>query len=281
MEIDNIDKVAVGHYNIFVIKKDGTVWGLGYNRYGELGLGTSDLGDKYQFVQIPIDNVKNIYCGCCVQYAVKYDGTVYSTGWGNNGVLGTGSNQSYVFTKVDIDDVKKISITYNTAFVLKNDGTLYSCGYNEHGESATGYTSYCLYKFYKVPLSNNVKIKDVVCGNFGHTMVLDTDNNLYSTGYNANGQLGIGNTNNINRFIKVPVTDVKKILDLGYETSFILKNDNTIWGCGMNTYGNLGLGYFSTRSTVFVQIPDLLYIPDGYALHSQKTLVNLLSANNL
>ena len=58
---NDIDYVSCGAYHIVLLKKDGTLWGAGYNGNGQLGLG--DNTNRNVFTQIEIDNIKQVYCG--------------------------------------------------------------------------------------------------------------------------------------------------------------------------------------------------------------------------
>ena len=88
-----------------------------------------------------------------------------------------------------------------------------------------------------------------------HSLILKNDGTLWSAGYNEQGQLGLGDTNNRTTFTKVTTTNINDIKSVycGYQHTFILKNDGTLWGCGNNYYGNLGLGDTTNRVT-FTQI---------------------------
>ena len=86
------------------------------------------------------------------------------------------------------------------------------------------------------------EIKQIACG-VAHTMILKTDGSLYSCGNNANGQLGLGNTNHTKKITKVTANinkDVDKVACGSYFT-IIIKNDGTVWGAGDNQYGQLGM----------------------------------------
>ena len=39
--------IAAGEYQSMVLKADGTVWATGYNRYGQLGDGTTSSKDSF------------------------------------------------------------------------------------------------------------------------------------------------------------------------------------------------------------------------------------------
>jgi alpha-tubulin suppressor-like RCC1 family protein len=79
--------------------------------------------------------------------------------------------------------------------------------------------------------------------------------NLYTWGYNAYGQLGLGNTTD--RFVpNLSNTGVTKVYSHasnnhrtdGYTRLFILKGGE-LWGCGYNAFGQLGDGSQTNRSS--------------------------------
>ena len=87
-----------------------------------------------------------------------------------------------------------------------------------------------------------------------HSLILKNDGTLWGTGYNTNGQLGLGDTINRNIFTQVTTNaDNIKQVYCGYFHTFMLKNDGTLWSCGNNQYGQLGLGDTTNRTT-FTQI---------------------------
>ena len=87
-----------------------------------------------------------------------------------------------------------------------------------------------------------------------HSLILKNDGTLWGTGYNKNGQLGLGDTTDRTTFTQVTTNanDIKSIY-CGENHTLILKNDGTLWGCGLNTSGQLGLGDGNNRTT-FTQI---------------------------
>ena len=135
------------------------------------------------------------------------------------------------------------------SFVLKNDGTLWGCGYNANGELGLGDGTNRT-TFTKIT-TNTDNIKSIYCGS-NHTIILKSDGTLWGTGYNALGQLGLGDKNDRTIFTKI-TNDVKSVY-CGQSHTFILKNDDTLWGCGVNTSNQLGLGEDANNKTTFTQI---------------------------
>ena len=82
------------------------------------------------------------------------------------------------------------------------------------------------------------------------TIVLKSDGTVWTWGGNANGKLGIGETNTVRALVPVEVHGASNVLFLnsvqaimGGETHYVaLKSDGTIWSWGWNGLGELGDG---------------------------------------
>ena len=73
-----------------VLKKDGTVWSWGWNKYGQLGDGKTE--NRSRPAQIPgLTGVKAVACGANHSVILRSDGSVWT--WGSNyfGQLGDGT----------------------------------------------------------------------------------------------------------------------------------------------------------------------------------------------
>ena len=112
----------------FILKNDGTVYGTGYNDYGQLGLGNTN--DKNTFTQVNTNaqNVKSIVCGNSYTFILKKDGTAYSVGYNRYGQLGLGDNtDKSTFTQVNIDNVKSTNdMIQPVLFLIKSLSKYYT-----------------------------------------------------------------------------------------------------------------------------------------------------------
>jgi alpha-tubulin suppressor-like RCC1 family protein len=93
----------------------------------------------------------------------------------------------------------------------------------------------------------------VSCGS-NHTMIVTENTNLiYGTGYNYNGRLGFGDTQDRSTFCLVPFVDKGKITQFacGSYHTILLVNDTDLYVAGRNFYGQLGLGTNRTEQTTF------------------------------
>ena len=112
------------------------------------------------------------------------------------------------------------------------------------GSSLQGYVT----KWYAIGIGEEDtalgNAKQVVCGN-GHTILLKNDGSLWSCGFGAYDELGLGSTDKKSTFTKVTTNinnDVKQVVGAAQNT-FIIKNDGSLWACGYNGFGNLGVSY--------------------------------------
>ncbi|VIF89650.1 beta-lactamase-inhibitor protein II [Clostridioides difficile] len=204
VNIDNVKDVVCGENYTFIIKYDGTVWATGKNDLGQLGLGNNTTTDV--FTKVNIDNVKNIYCTHVSTFILKYDGTVWATGKNDLGQLGLGNNINInTFTKIPIDNVKQVACAADHTMVLKNDDTLWGTGRNNVCQLGMPNTTLEYNTFTKAD-TNIGKIIYVNVGN-SYTQVVTSNGFLYSVGDNGEGQLGLGNTTNVNVFTR-PTIDL-------------------------------------------------------------------------
>lgn len=115
-------------YSLF-LKKDGTVWGWGVNRDGQLGDGTNI--DRIKPVQAQgLEQIKEISSYGGSSLALKEDGTVWA--WGNNlyGQLGTSREDGNLASKVPgLTEIIAIEAGSSCNVALKKDGTVWAWGY--------------------------------------------------------------------------------------------------------------------------------------------------------
>lgn len=97
-------------------------------------------------------------------------------------------------------------------------------------------------------------MKAIAASGYG-SFVVKTDGTLWVAGYNANGQLGLGDTANRSWLTLVSqLGNQAAAVAAGEYHTLALKTDGTLWATGWNTSGQLGLGH-ATSSKAFVQVP--------------------------
>lgn len=249
--MDDIKEITTSRNTMFIVKNDGTAYATGNNNYGQLGLG--DTINRNKFTQINLDNIKKISTSIDgnTTFAIRNDGTLYSTGLNTKGQLGLGDivNRN-TFTKVNIQNVRDIVLGTTHSHAIKDDNTLYSCGENNHGQLGLGSESNHP-DVLTFTVNNITNVRDVYCSDTTTFIVKDT-NIAYCCGYNNNSQLGMGNTTDQYSFIKC-MENVKEVIPNEINT-YIITIYNTAYSTGLNTDYCLGLNSNSNQSS-FSEIP--------------------------
>jgi alpha-tubulin suppressor-like RCC1 family protein len=123
-------------------------------------------------------------------------------------------------------------------------GTAMGWGYNFSGQVGSGATSevgpcYCIAT--PTAVINLAGVVEIA-GGYEHGLALLTDGTVKSWGYNSEGQLGVGSTDN--RLQSVPVPGLSNVVAVagGGEHSLALLANGTVMTWGENIYGALGIG---------------------------------------
>lgn len=128
------------------------------------------------------------------------------------------------------------------------------------------------------------KILGLGCGSY-HTVIW-AGNDLYVSGNNERGQLGLGDITNRHEFVCVILPEniqIKQVSCGSYHTA-ILANDYKLYVTGSNDFGELGIGQeaSSLRSiSVFTMVPlnvDIIKVACGSSHMIVLTLTNLAYA---
>ena len=186
-----------------ILKNDGTLWGCGNNQYGQLGLGDTTNRNTFTQITANADDIKSVYCGWNHTLILKNDGTLWGCGQNNFYELGLEDTANRnIFTQIatNVDNIKEIYCGTNHTFILENDGTLWGCGRNDYGQLGLGDNNNRT-TFTQITTNTN-NIKEIYCG-YDHTIILKNDGTLWSTGYNGDGRLGLGDTNSRYTFTQV------------------------------------------------------------------------------
>ena len=111
--VNDIKSVYYCSYQTFILKNDNTLWSVGYNEFGQLGLG--DTTNRYTFTQITTnaDNIKSFPN----QYNIPTIIKVYDL---NTGLIETLDTNN--FKNIPVDKFEKIKVLYTNP-----DGTYINC----------------------------------------------------------------------------------------------------------------------------------------------------------
>ena len=258
--------------NTGVIRKDGTVWVSGDNTYGQIGNSgntsatyLSKMGDGFlnypeKVITVGVDKSQKINP---LLFNIQDDMNVYTDSTTKVGTLNyeiedsniaelttlgmiTGKQQGItkikvtdtstkrttsIWVKVVNDSNIQVSLGYKFSVALKQDGTVWSWGQNNDGELGLGNTTE--YSEPQQITDIKEKITDVKTGYY-HSIALTEKGEVYTWGYNGNGQLGNGTRED--SLVPVKVTGLENITKVNaykYMTIALTQNGEVYaWGSG-------------------------------------------------
>ena len=248
-------QVTEGHTNqmwTMAIKTDSTLWAMGKNTNGQLGLG--DTTNRSVPTQVGSDAV----WGAVKQagnstIGLRRDGTIYGWGLNTTGSSGTGNTTQYS-SPVQIgsaDDWVEIGGGYNHGLAINSSGELFRWGQNvstwpSGGDRTSPEQEGSLTNWGRHSTRTDHPIAHQVWMAMGF---VKSDGTLWTWGYGSWGKLGHGNTTNYNVPTQVGGLSNWTKIEMGSLHGAALKQDGTIWTWGRGGVGALGHNNTSDRSS--------------------------------
>lgn len=242
--MDNVEKVCVGACAVLILTKGGNLYGFGKNIWGELGEGSHDIiyekpeiiaenvadmnvhyenliystrsgevfitqsefNDKtgkslpYELIKIS-DSGKSVSSGEWFFLFISDNNDLYGYGRNRLGNMGNGFEDFLIETTKLKSGVKKAWGDFDYSLIISTENILYGSGdgyrgnYIERGEE-----EYFAAEYTKI-MDNVADISS----NLGSNMLITTDGELYVSGYNVNGELGMGDIKRVDGFTKLNI----------------------------------------------------------------------------
>lgn len=230
---------------IFFIDELGNLWGYGCNTYGTLGLGNV-INKKKEFSEIEIVDKER---DCKI---VKVESTLYNTMVldEKGDIWITGSHNYFgrlyniegrcYFTKIDIIKnnmpirMSSIYCGKRTAFCIDEKGKIWGCGRNNCGQLGIGD---CEWRENFQEISNNFNTRIVSMSlTINNTLALDDEGNVWATGANEHGSLGLGNHKKSVVFQKALIPKPITLISNFENYSKVVDTDGNIWISGQNNF---------------------------------------------
>lgn len=249
--------ISAGYAHSLAIKKDGSLWGFGYNIFGQINESVQQvipepvlIDSNHVWIQVEAGGLHST--------AVTADGKLYTWGFNGDGELGNGTTVNSTSPGL-IDSAHTyimVSAGTQATYGLRSDSTLWSWGFN--GNNELGIDTTLSKSTLPLQIGDDTDWAWVEAGSvFG--MALKSDSSLYAWGSNIFGQLGIGNKMNQAIPVKVDGNNWNQVaLATGVITqqgifgghSLGLKGNNkVICATGANYAGQLGDSTTSQRLT--------------------------------
>lgn len=213
-----------------LLKRDGSLWAIGDDSYGALGIGTSN----YSFAPVRVGSESNwvrIRSSGYGGFAVKQDGSLWGWGFNQTGALGLGT-----YANVRVPTL--ISSIPGSSHVAQGG---FSSAYALRGEGSLWRSASALW----TQVGNGADWRQISVG-MKHVALLKSDGSAWLSGENDFGQLGLGRrsfgTSETYYFPgKLPGYRWSDI-SVGGSHTVAIRDDGSLWGWGSNAYGQLGQG---------------------------------------
>ena len=256
-----------------LVDSNNNVRTIGTNARYRLGQGIDNLsstGIGFFVAQVPRaanETITKIMATYGSMFALTNLGNIYSCGANGSGVLGVGDIiDRFTYTKITaVSNVVDFCVSSSGndldafhALAVTSSGVLYAWGHNNAGQ--LGDNSTTNRSTPTIISGGAISGKTITrCFAFGgadgYSFVLDNNNNIYSTGFNGFGELGLGDTTN--RLVYNQITTLKASAVYGagsvnttYDqgSTYIVWQGN-VWATGRNASGQLGVGDIIDKSS--------------------------------
>ncbi|XP_028771495.1 ultraviolet-B receptor UVR8-like [Neltuma alba] len=192
-----IKMVAAGAEHSVAVTEHGELFGWGWGRYGNLGLG--DRFDRLlpeKVSSVHGDKMVIVACGWRHTISVSSSGGLYTYGWSKYGQLGHGDFEDHLvphkLQALSDKFISQISGGWRHSMAITSGGQLYGWGWNKFGQVGVGdNVDHC--SPVPVEFPPDQKVVQISCG-WRHTVAVTDRRNVYSWGRGTNGQLGHGET---------------------------------------------------------------------------------------
>ncbi|KAN0034990.1 hypothetical protein ACTFIV_001530 [Dictyostelium citrinum] len=296
-----IKNVSGGRRHTLILTKDGKVYSYGIGSEYQLGHGDNEnRSEPTEIVELSNKGIIKVVSGWGHSLALSNDGKLYSWGFSNDSQTGHGFlvDSPIKSPKLIQSEFKFKNVFSGSDFVIAitDQGELITFGSNEFGQLGNGTI---MNEPFPTNIINNHFIgngnekfnkiiesagqgkfdKRISCG-FSHCLLLNDNGELFTFGWNGNGQLGIGNIKST--FQSIPkkldssrLFDGEKIemVSAGRNHSVALTESGRLYLWGNSNHGKLGNGTVSGNIYEPTELFDFNEsVAQSFPLEFQKVL---------
>ena len=260
----SVESVSVDGNTKTAIMGNGDLYCWGYNGEGQVGNGTTD--NQLTPVKVLSDVKLVSFSGSIypIVSAITENGDLYCWGHNKYGQVGNGTTDNQLTPVKVLSDVKSVSFSdsgCSAVSAITKNGDLYCWGYNGEGQVGNGTTDNQL-----TPVKVLSDVKSVSHSSYysdsmnyySAVSAITKNGDLYCWGYNGEGQVGNGTTDNQLTPVKV-LSDVKLVSFSGsiYPIVSAITENGDLYCWGHNKYGQVGNGSIENQTTPIKVLSDV------------------------
>ncbi|KAF9609779.1 hypothetical protein IFM89_018227 [Coptis chinensis] len=249
----SVKMIAAGAEHTAAVTEDGKLYGWGWGRYGNLGLG--DRNDRLVPEEVsPINPSLHLHAVSVIHTSV---GTLETKSRGQFGQSVGRSSKPHQITCEELADVMEsifprgqkmvlVACGWRHTICVSSSGVIYTYGWSKYGQLGHGD-----FEDHLIPHQLEALRHDFiseVSGGWRHTMAVTSDGKLYGWGWNKFGQVGAGD--NVDH-----CSPVQRIVQIscGWRHTLAATERKNIFSWGRGTNGQLGDG-----SSIDRNIPGMI-----------------------
>lgn len=253
---EKVVRISGGYNHMACCTEKGELWTWGRNSTGQLGRKKTKYPAKVELEQ----KIKDVSCGCNHTLALTEDGKVLSWGGDRDGSTGHGTKKGNrdprVIPELAEKTIIQIAAGEDFSVFLDAEGVVYTCGASDYGQ--TGHGRGARYVLTPTPIRGllGIPITKVSAGQY-HVLALSETGQVFSWGFNKDGQLG--HKDNFHRSSPFEIaaldgTVCKDVFAGGGHSAVV--TDSTVYLFGRGRSGQLGFADKVASIAAYRDVPQ-------------------------
>ena len=245
--LPQINMISCGSDFTVCVDYEGFMWSFGENNSGQLGTGNkTNFNVPQKITDLP--PVVSVSCGFQHTLIITIDSNLWSCGHNEFGQLCLKNKESQMKPqKTSFSKISKILASLYHSLFQNKKGEIFACGDNRYGQCGLGHFNNTQITPSLIPNAPS-NIVQFVSGH-RQSLILDSEGNVFSFGFNQNGSLGLGHNTNQNVLNKIPNIPRIKIISCVRSSCYLIDFEGNLWSFGYNGNGQLGHGNITNINT--------------------------------